>query len=135
MLKQLNTRIWISCILKCRQQNQYTQYAFESLSTFCTIIINIKPYSQHMCDFQHFRKIKSILILEYQHKSTQVNTNPTKHNTNQHEPNTSRQHEYNTSQQESTRVWHKPTRVQRELTQVGYQSTRASNKSRSRVKE
>ena len=64
--------------------------------------------------------IKSILIHEYQHKSTPVNTNqhestrintsltrvnmsPTRVNTNQHESNKS-QHESDTSQHESTRV-------------------------------
>ena len=40
--------------------------------------------------------IKSILIYEYQHKSTLVNTN---------------QHESDTSQHESTWVWHESTRI------------------------
>ena len=58
--------------------------------------------------------IKSILIHEYQHKSTRVNTNQhesdttqheslTRVNTNQHESKTS-QHEFDTSQHESTVV-------------------------------
>ena len=61
--------------------------------------------------------IKSILIHEYQHKSTRINTSqhestrintsPTRVNTNQHEADTSQhesklaQHEFNTSQHES----------------------------------
>ena len=47
--------------------------------------------------------IKSILIHEYQHKSTRVNTSLTRVNTTQHESNTS-QHESDTSQHESTQV-------------------------------
>ena len=52
-----------------------------------------------MRDFQRFRKIKSILIHEYQHKSTHVNTN---------------QDESNVSQHKSTQVWYESTRVQHE---------------------
>ena len=48
-------------------------------------------------------KIKSILIHEYQHKSTRVNKN---------------QHEPDTSQHESTRVNTSPTRVNMSPTQV-----------------
>ena len=79
-------------------------------------------------------KIKSILIHEYQHKSTRVNTNqqestrarhestrvntsstrvntsPTQVNTNQHKSDTS-QHNSDTSQHESTQVNSSPTRV------------------------
>ena len=40
-------------------------------------------------------KIKSILIQEYQHKLTPVNTSPTRVSTNQHESNTN-QHESKT---------------------------------------
>ena len=47
--------------------------------------------------------IKSIIIHEYQHKSTRVNTNQHKSDTSQHESNTS-QHESDTSQHESTQV-------------------------------
>ena len=46
---------------------------------------------------------KSILIQEYQHKSTRVNTNQHEFDTNQHESDT--------SQQESTRINTCPTRV------------------------
>ena len=46
--------------------------------------------------YQHVMMIKSILIHEYQHESTQVNKN-------QHEPDT-KQHESDTSQHESARV-------------------------------
>ena len=50
--------------------------------------------------------IKSIIIHEYQHKSTRVNTNqtsPTRVNTNQHESDTSK-HESDTSNTRPTRV-------------------------------
>ena len=62
---------------------------------------------------QRYYKIKSILILKYQHKSTQVNTSPTKLNMNQHEPNTSttqvskNEHESDTNQHESNTSQHK----------------------------
>ena len=46
---------------------------------------------KEVVDFNALHSIKSILIHEYQHKSTRVNTN---------------QHESDTSQHESTRVWH-----------------------------
>ena len=88
--------------------------------------------------------IKSILIHEYQHKSTRVNTNQhestrvrhestevrhesTRINTRQHESNTSQhestrvntnQHESDTSQHESTRVQHESTRVRHDSKRV-----------------
>ena len=49
------------------------------------------------------KAIKSILIHEYQHKSTRVNTNQYESDTNQHESDT--------SQHESTQVRHKSTRI------------------------
>ena len=49
------------------------------------------------------KAIKSILIHEYQHKSTRVNTNQYESDTNQHESDTS-QHKSETSQHESTQV-------------------------------
>ena len=47
--------------------------------------------------------IKSILIHECQHESTQISTSPTRVNANQHESNT--------SQNESTRVRHESTGI------------------------
>ena len=41
-----------------------------------------------MLEFNPCITIKSILIHEYQHKSTRVNTSPTRVNTNQHESKT-----------------------------------------------
>ena len=55
--------------------------------------------------------IKSILLHEYQHKSTRPNTNHHESDTSQHESNT-RQHESDTSQHESARVRHESARVQ-----------------------
>ena len=83
---------------------------------------------------KHAMKIKSILIHEYQHKSTRVNTNQQESDTNQQESDTNQhestwintnltrintsptrvntnQYESNTSQHKSTRVWHESTRV------------------------
>ena len=53
--------------------------------------------------WRHVFKIKFILIHEYQHKSTRVNTNL---------------HESTQVRHESTRVWHKSTRINRSLTRV-----------------
>ena len=54
-------------------------------------------------------RIKSILIHEYQHESTRINTS---------------QQESNTSQYESTQINTSPTRVQHESIQVRHESTR-----------
>ena len=53
--------------------------------------------------YYKYLMIKSILIHEYQHKSTEVNTN---------------QHEPDKSQHESTWVWHESTRINMSLTRV-----------------
>ena len=73
--------------------------------------------------------IKSILIHECQHESTQINTSPTRVNANQHESNTN-QHESDTSQRESTRNKTSATRVntnQHESTRVRHDSIRPRN--------
>ena len=59
---------------------------------------------------RHSPRIKSILIREYQHKSTRVKTN-------QHESDTN-QHECVTNQHESTRAKRGSTRVQNKSMQV-----------------
>ena len=63
---------------------------------------------------KQFFKIKSILIHEYQHKSTRVNTNQHESDTTQHESLTrvnTNQHESKTSQQESDTSQHESTVV------------------------
>ena len=61
--------------------------------------------------------IKSILIHEYQHKSTWVNTSATLVNMNQCEFNKN-QHDFNTSQYESTRDLRESTVVNTSRKQV-----------------
>ena len=53
--------------------------------------------------------IKSILMHEYQHKSTRINTSPTWVNTSPTRVKTN-QHESDKSQHESTQVQHESTR-------------------------
>ena len=60
--------------------------------------------------YQHVMMIKSILIHEYQHESTQVNKN-------EHEAD-AKQHESDTSQQESTRLQHESTQINTSPTRV-----------------
>ena len=83
---------------------------------------------KEVVDFNALHSIKSILIHEYQHKSTRVNTNQHESNTSQHESNTvntnltrantsptrvnTNQHESNTIQNESDTSQHELTRVQ-----------------------
>ena len=78
------------------------------------------------------KKIKSILIHEYQHNSTRVNmnqhesarikTSPTRINTSQHESDTN-QHEPNTNQHEpNTNQYESSTRQRKSSTKVRYES-------------
>ena len=60
---------------------------------------------KNVCLFNMNQTIKSILIHEYQHKSTRVNTNQHKFCTNQHEFDSS-QHEFDTSRHESNTNQH-----------------------------
>ena len=83
---------------------------------------------------QHLWRIKSILIHEYQHESTRINTGQHESDTSQHkstrvrhESNTS-QHKSDTSQQESTRVWHKSTRINTSPTRLNTTPTRVNTK-------
>ena len=78
-----------------------------------------------------------ILIHEYQHKSTQVNTDQhesTRVNTNQHESNTSptrvntSQHDFDTSQQKPTWVRHESTWTNASLTRVNTSPKQVLNK-------
>ena len=71
---------------------------------------NVGGYSKfNITKLSVWKLIKSILIHEYQHESTRINTG---------------QHESNTSQHESTQINTSPTRVQHESTQVRHESTR-----------
>ena len=63
-------------------------------------------------------KIKSILIHEYQHKSTRVNTNQ--------QESTRARHESTRVRHESTRVQHKSTRINTSPTRVNTTPTRAN---------
>ena len=73
------------------------------MSLFLVIII-LKLFKVfNVVDF-YILKIKSILIREYQYKSTRVNTN----------------------QQESKRVWHESTRVRHESTRINTSPTQVN---------
>ena len=81
-------------------------------------ILNLK--SSYLRYFKGKMMIKSILIHEYQHGSTRINTNQhksTRINTSPTRINTS-QHESDTNQHESTRVQHESTRVNTSPKQV-----------------
>ena len=78
-------------------QTRENSKMFNKASKYFNFFNNKPPASwvAHITrDFLHVIPIKSILIREYQHKSTRVNTNQhesTRVNTSQHESNTSQQ--------------------------------------------
>ena len=85
-----------------------TQFSFLSY----LILTRMNRMNRHisLTETDLYMKIKSILIHEYQHGSTRINTSPTRINTSQHESDT--------NQHESTRVQHESTRVNTSPKQV-----------------
>ena len=105
------------------------KYFFQSISWnayFIIVSLHKLPINVHDILFE----IKSILIHEYQHKSTRVNTNQhesTRINTNQHGSNTS-EYESDTSQYESNTTQHESGTSQHESTRVNTSPKQVLNK-------
>ena len=111
LLKKKTTNLALSVrFLKVRIKENMWWY-YEKTPSVADYSVNIifKDCSTFVFFFKYVKKrIKSILIHKYQHKSTRVNTN---------------QHEFDTNQHESDMSKHKPIRVRHEPTQVWQEST------------
>ena len=111
LLKKTTTNLALSVkFLKVRiKENMWWYYEKTPWVADYSVNIIFKDCSTFVFFFKYVKKrIKSILIHKYQHKSTRVNTD---------------QHEFDTNQHESDMSKHKPIRVRHEPTQVWQEST------------